>query len=563
METRPDTSARGDLATIDCALDLSEETGIRSAIHRVYDLVQRCESIFHLRTFAAEEMERNADRLAAVPLDQYEERFELYEHLQNAEGYYRSLSPRMQSLIDALKQAQRQLYDTFRVILPKLNEPEGERLHACIMQLSHPLSLPILKETVEEAAQILECCLPTPIVLTDWGDRTPSLADTPLKRPPPTPPPQKEGSPSLPEEEMDQHAMAIPQEEQPLEAPRKAAAAKAWIADGVASVRTQISILSDLFTLRDKAADRARKAAEDLRDAPITDYKEDADDAEEDPRERAHDELQRAEAEWNDITKRMADRREGISTAQAILRRRLQALLTTQFLSDRNDLDRPREKALANLLLPLRRKLPIGDLGESLREVEYFLAQTHFAPTAVAHSESSEHKEEIRVHIRWMIRRDMPEVLGIESESFEFPWLEEDFIRCLKQRNCIGMVAEHDDRIVGFMIYELNKTRIHVLNFAVAADQRRRGVASQMAAKLIGKLCAQRRSRITLEVRESNTPAQLFFKENGFRAVSVLRDFYADTPEDAYLMQYRYQPEKGKPKEASESIFERIKKLAG
>ena len=56
---------------------------------------------------------------------------------------------------------------------------------------------------------------------------------------------------------------------------------------------------------------------------------------------------------------------------------------------------------------------------------------------------------EIAVHIRWMIRRDMPEVLQIEAASFEFPWLEDDFIRCLRQRNCIGMVAEYDDRVVG------------------------------------------------------------------------------------------------------------------
>ena len=86
------------------------------------------------------------------------------------------------------------------------------------------------------------------------------------------------------------------------------------------------------------------------------------------------------------------------------------------------------------------------------------------------------------------------------------------------------MVAEHDDRVVGFMIYELHKTRIHVLNFAVAADYRRRGVGSQMIAKLTAKLSSQRRSRIVLEVRETNLAAQLFFRENGFRAVSVLRE---------------------------------------
>jgi [ribosomal protein S18]-alanine N-acetyltransferase len=154
---------------------------------------------------------------------------------------------------------------------------------------------------------------------------------------------------------------------------------------------------------------------------------------------------------------------------------------------------------------------------------------------------TSGQKQDVRVHIRWMIRRDMPEILAIEAQSFEFPWSEEDFINCLRQRNCIGMVAEHDDHVVGFMIYELNKTRIQVLNFAVGERYRRRGVGTQMMAKLIGKLSSQRRSRITLEVRETNLPAQLFFRAGGFRAVSVLREFYADTPEDAYLMQYRYR----------------------
>ena len=171
----------------------------------------------------------------------------------------------------------------------------------------------------------------------------------------------------------------------------------------------------------------------------------------------------------------------------------------------------------------------------------------------------SDPKQEIRVHIRWMIRRDMPEVLDIEASSFEFPWADEDFVRCLRQRNCIGMVAEYEDRVVGFMIYELHKTRIHVLNFAVAPGYRRRSVGSQMVAKLVGKLSSQRRSRIVLEVRETNLPAQLFFRENGFRAISVMRAYYEDTPEDAYLMQYRYRPERV----AALEPVNRISRLAG
>jgi ribosomal-protein-alanine N-acetyltransferase len=146
------------------------------------------------------------------------------------------------------------------------------------------------------------------------------------------------------------------------------------------------------------------------------------------------------------------------------------------------------------------------------------------------------------VHIRWMIRRDMTAVLEIENENFEFPWSEDDFIRCLRQRNCIGMVAEREDEVVGFMIYELHKNRLHILNFAVADSHKRCGIGQSMVSKLVGKLSNDRRNRIMLEVRETNLEAQLFFKQLGFRAVSVLHDFYEDSTEDAYLMQYRYQP---------------------
>lgn len=151
---------------------------------------------------------------------------------------------------------------------------------------------------------------------------------------------------------------------------------------------------------------------------------------------------------------------------------------------------------------------------------------------------SAGRKQDLQVHIRWMIRRDMHEVLEIESSSFEFPWCEEDFLRALQQRNCIGMVAEHDDRVVGFMIYELHKSKLNILNFAVGSDARRRQVGTQMVQKLVDKLSQQRRREIVLEVRETNLAAQLFFRSHAFRAVSVIHNHYDDTTEDAYVMQY-------------------------
>jgi [ribosomal protein S18]-alanine N-acetyltransferase len=164
-------------------------------------------------------------------------------------------------------------------------------------------------------------------------------------------------------------------------------------------------------------------------------------------------------------------------------------------------------------------------------------------------------KEQVRVHIRWMIRRDMPEVLQTEQASFEYAWTEEDFLRCLRQRNCIGMVAEQGERVVGFMIYELHKTKLHILNFAVHPACRRAGVGAQMVAKLISKLSSHRRTRITLEVRETNLTAQLFFRAREFRAQRVLRAYYEDSGEDAFLMQYQLADA---PPEDAEDAVNRI-----
>ena len=146
----------------------------------------------------------------------------------------------------------------------------------------------------------------------------------------------------------------------------------------------------------------------------------------------------------------------------------------------------------------------------------------------------------VRVHIRWMIRRDMPEVLAIEHAGFEFPWCEEEFLRVLRQRNCIGMVAELGERVVGFMIYELHKSKLNILDFAVHPEFRRQGVAAQMVEKLVGKLSSHRRTRIVLNLRETNLPAQVFFRAQGFKAIEVVREHYADTSEDAYLMNYLF-----------------------
>jgi ribosomal-protein-alanine N-acetyltransferase len=133
-----------------------------------------------------------------------------------------------------------------------------------------------------------------------------------------------------------------------------------------------------------------------------------------------------------------------------------------------------------------------------------------------------------------MIRQDMPDVLAIESAQYEFPWAEADFIAYMRNRNSIGMAAELNGVPVGFMLYEMQKTRLVLDNIAVHPDFTRRGIGRQMVAKLAGKLSTQRRTHIRTMVRESNLEACKFLAACGFEFTGVEREPYRDTDEDAY-----------------------------
>jgi len=145
-------------------------------------------------------------------------------------------------------------------------------------------------------------------------------------------------------------------------------------------------------------------------------------------------------------------------------------------------------------------------------------------------------EQDINCYVRWLIRRDMKEVLEIENYSFDDPWSEEDFIKSLRQRNCIGMVAEFNERVIGYMIYELHKTKLHILNFGVDFYYRRNGVGTTMVNKLKSKLSYKTRTTLDLFIQEENLYGQLFFRKNGFIADHIDYDIFYNNP--AYHMKY-------------------------
>lgn len=127
------------------------------------------------------------------------------------------------------------------------------------------------------------------------------------------------------------------------------------------------------------------------------------------------------------------------------------------------------------------------------------------------------------LHLRWMIRRDLPSVMNIDGNSFAKPWSEDNFLDCLRQRNCIGMVAEDGDNIVGYMLYELHRRHLSLMRLAVSPWNRHQGVGSKMVGRLVDKLPSHRRNAVKMLVDERNMGACLFLKACGFKAVMVER----------------------------------------
>jgi ribosomal-protein-alanine N-acetyltransferase len=135
-----------------------------------------------------------------------------------------------------------------------------------------------------------------------------------------------------------------------------------------------------------------------------------------------------------------------------------------------------------------------------------------------------------------MILRDMPEVLAIEAKSYADPWGEEEFVKLLRQQNCIGWVATMSEVVVGFCVYELHARKLQLLNLAVDPDWRRRGIGTAVVDKLKGRLSPQRRNRLEYIAAADNLPSHQFLRSCGLLATDIIeRDDV-----EAYRFEWHY-----------------------
>ena len=124
------------------------------------------------------------------------------------------------------------------------------------------------------------------------------------------------------------------------------------------------------------------------------------------------------------------------------------------------------------------------------------------------------------------------DVYEIEKTCFLNPWSREDIAKQLELDTSYFYVAEVDGKAVGYMGLQIFSGEGYVTNIAVLPNFRGRGIAQA----LINEQLKNEMEFITLEVRESNTPAVNLYTKMGFKNVGVRPNFYSNPTENAIIM---------------------------
>jgi len=91
--------------------------------------------------------------------------------------------------------------------------------------------------------------------------------------------------------------------------------------------------------------------------------------------------------------------------------------------------------------------------------------------------------------------------------------------------------------VLGFLVFWLVHDEVHVLNVAVGAEHRRRGVARALMDQAALRGRARGARLCTLEVRRSNLAAIALYRGLGYREVAIRPRYYAEEGEDALVME--------------------------
>lgn len=141
-----------------------------------------------------------------------------------------------------------------------------------------------------------------------------------------------------------------------------------------------------------------------------------------------------------------------------------------------------------------------------------------------------------RYQIRSARADDLPRLLELERACYSDPWSPRGLEESLAPPAGFGLVAESARGVIGYLIGRDLGGSGEILNLAVAANFRRRGVARALVARALEMMEARGAAEVLLEVRESNLAARALYEREGFRVIGARRGYYRLPPEDALVM---------------------------
>ena len=128
-------------------------------------------------------------------------------------------------------------------------------------------------------------------------------------------------------------------------------------------------------------------------------------------------------------------------------------------------------------------------------------------------------------------------VAAIEKECFGVDaWSEKSVASELTNPLSLWLVAVDCDRVAGYVGSQTVCDETDMMNVAVTADYRRQGLGEKLVLALVGELKAMGSQCLTLEVRDSNTPARTLYEKLGFQQIGLRKNYYRNPKEDAYIL---------------------------
>lgn len=129
------------------------------------------------------------------------------------------------------------------------------------------------------------------------------------------------------------------------------------------------------------------------------------------------------------------------------------------------------------------------------------------------------------------------DLADIESAAFSKPWSRNALAEELQNPLAVFYVAEDTDtkRAVGYAGMHHILDEGYITNIVINTGYRRKGIARALIGKLTEYAHSHELTRITLEVRVSNTAAISLYENFRFQRDGIRPNFYDSPKEDAVI----------------------------